>query len=391
LKRVNPIISKQSLEVGYKKLSKGIITPVAVTAILLYVTKGFYGQAGGEVFDKTMLFCSVALGSVIFINEIISYSIPKIARGYTALMFVGWGFVLYNNNISQGFAFFPIIFSSVGIALWIYRTSIIYKRLHLSLSLFLIIFIVSYVLIIFSLQLNIVDYTRASRNHISVAVLALSSYYCIVRKQNNVSINFSIPAIVLITSFISVGTAGIISALIFLSGFLFGKDKQAAVLVIITGLVVVYFKEVIDLAYVVDSNLVSKFDFDRLTRDDTRYTIIDIYFSNISLKEILFGKSFDSLLWYTRVGNKAVWSDNLHNSYLLLHAKIGILIVPFCVIIFLTLSRLIKKDSSILFLFLAVLVRAFSDTVVFAHGYYDWSVFLIFIYAFDKKCKRVIL
>jgi len=356
-----------------------------VAAIILYVTKGFYGQAGGEVFDKTMLFGCVVLGSFLFINEIISFPIPKIASGYTAIMFVGWGFVLYNNDISQGFAFFPIIFSSVGIALWIYRTSNIYKRLHLSLSLFLIIFIVSYVLIIFYLQLNIVDYTRASRNHVSVAVLALSCYYCIVRRQNNISINLTVPLFVLIASFISVGTAGIISALIFLSGFIFGKDKWAVIVVILIVLASVYFTKIIDLSYVVDKNLVSKFTFERITGGDTRYTIIDIYFSNISVKEIIFGKPFDDLLWFTRVGKIAIWSDNVHNSYILLHAKIGILTVPFFAILFLTLLKLIKNDSIILFLFLAVLARAFSDTVVFAHGYYDWSIFLIFLYAFDEK------
>ena len=228
-----------------------------MAAILLYVIKGFYGQAGGETFNRTVLYLSVVLGSFLFITEINSFSIPKIARGYTAIMFLGWGFVLFNNNLSQGFAFFPIVLSSVGIALWIYRTSKIYKRLHLLLSLFLICFIVVYVLILFVLQLNIAEYTNASRNHVSVAVLTISSYYCIVRRQNNVSINVVLPVFALISSFISVGTAGIICALIFLSGFIFGKGKQAAILVILIGLLIVNFPKIVDLSYVVDKNLVT--------------------------------------------------------------------------------------------------------------------------------------
>jgi len=359
-----------------------------VAAILLYVTKGFYGQAGGEAFDKTLLYGCVALGSFLFITEIKSFSIPKIARSYTTIMFLGWGLVLFNNNLLQGFAFFPIIFSSIGIALWIYRTSKIYKRLHLLLSFFLIYFIVFFVLTIFFLQLNIIDFTSASRNHISVAVLFVSSYYCIVRRQNNVSVNLVLPIFILISSFISIGTGGIISALIFLSGFIFGKNKHAVILIILIGLSIVNFSKIIDLSYAVDKNLVSKFQYDRIAGGDVRYDVIDLYLSNMSFKEILLGKPFDDLFWYVRIGNKAIYSDNLHNSYLLLHAKIGILTIPFFAIIFLTLLKLFKKDSLILFLFLAVLARAFSDTVAFSHGYYDWSIFLIFIYAFDKNHLR---
>ena len=356
-----------------------------MAAILLYVIKGFYGIAGGEAFNRTVLYISVVLGSFLFITEIKSFSIPKIARSYTIIMFLGWGFVLFNNNISQGFAFFPIVLSSVGIALWIYRTSKIYKRLHLWLSLFLICFIVFYVLIIFFLQLNIAEFTNASRNHVSVAVLTISSYYCIVRRQNNVSVNLVLPIFILISSFISIGTGGIISALIFLSGFIFGKNKHAVILIILIGLSIVNFSKIIDLSYAVDKNLVSKFQYDRIAGGDVRYDVIDLYLSNMSFKEILLGKPFDDLFWYVRIGNKAIYSDNLHNSYLLLHAKIGILTIPFFAIIFLTLLKLFKKDSLILFLFLAVLARAFSDTVAFSHGYYDWSIFLIFLYAFDEK------
>jgi len=240
-------------------------------------------------------------------------------------------------------------------------------------------------LIIFFLQLNIADFSRASRNHVSVAVLTISSYYCIVRRRNNVSINLAIPVFVLISSFVSVGTGGIISAMIFLSGFIFGKNKHAVILALLIGISIVYFPKIIDLSYMVDKNLVSKFEFERLAGGDTRYEIIDIYFSKISLKEIFFGKPFEDLYWFVRKGDRMITSNNLHNSYLLLHAKIGILIIPIFLIILLTLLKLIKNDFIILFLFLSVLARAFSDTVVFAHGYFDWSVFLIFIYAFDRN------
>jgi len=209
-----------------------------------------------------------------------------------------------------------------------------------------------------------------------------------VRRQNNVSVNLVLPIFILISSFISIGTGGIISALIFLSGFIFGKNKHAVILIILIGLSIVNFSKIIDLSYAVDKNLVSKFQYDRIAGGDVRYDVIDLYLSNMSFKEILLGKPFDDLFWYVRIGNKAIYSDNLHNSYLLLHAKIGILTIPFFAIIFLTLLKLFKKDSLILFLFLAVLARAFSDTVAFSHGYYDWSIFLIFIYAFDKNHLR---
>ena len=248
------IVSVKTPSERYKKLSGEIVLPVAVAAILLYFTKGFYGQAGGIVFDKTVLYISVALGSFLFISEIYSFPCPKIARKYTVIMLMGWGFVLYNNSISQGFAFFPIVFSSIGVALWIYRTSTIHKRIHLILSIILIGFVGIFVLILFALDLNIVNYTNASRNHVSMAMLGLSAYYCIVRRKNSISISIFLPIWVLLISFISVGTGGIISSLIFATGFFFRKNKQTVLFLILAWIAIANFNQVVDISYKVDKN-----------------------------------------------------------------------------------------------------------------------------------------
>ena len=367
------------------RLSNGIISTIGVTAILFYYLKGFYGQVGGVYFDNIVLLCSILFGSVMFAIEVKSFIVPKIARIYAIIMLIGWWFILFNNYLSQGFAFFPIIISSIGIAIWIYRTSKSNKRLHLFLSSFLIYSIIIYVFTIFYLKLNIIDYTNASRNHISVALLFISSYYCIIRRLNNISINLFTPIFVLLISVISVGTSGIISSLIFIFGFLFSKNKQAFILVALVVFSYIVFPRFIGLLNEIDSNLISKFAYERIGGGDIRYDIIDLYFSNITFKELIFGKPFDNLFWFVRIGKKAVFSDNLHNSYLLLHAKIGILIIPFFTIILIALLKLFKKDFLILFLFIAILARAFTDTVAFSHGYYEWSIFLMIIYAFDKK------
>jgi hypothetical protein len=324
----------------------------------------------------------------MFIIEVKYFIMPRVARFYAFLMLFGWGFVLFNNNLSEGFAFFPIIISSIGIAMWIYRTSKKNKRLHIFLSSLLVYSIIIYVVTIFYLNLNILDYTNASRNHISVAALFISSYYCIIRRQNNISINLIIPLFVLLVSILSVGSSGIISSMIFMLGFLFMKNKQPVVLVLLISLSYVMSQNLIGLLNQIDNNLIQKLAFDRVSGGDIRYDIIDIYISKMSMKEFFIGKSFDNLTWFVRVGKKGVFSDNLHNSYLLLHSKIGVLIIPFFVIIIYTLIKLIKKDFLILFLFLAVLARSFTDTVAFAHGYYEWSIFLIIIYAFDKSQSK---
>ena len=115
-----------------------MISTIGVAAILFYYLKGFYGQFGGIYFDKIALLASILFGSFMFIIEVKSFMVPKIARIYSIMMLIGWWFILFNNNLSQGFAFFPIILSSIGIAMWIYRTSKCNRRLHLFLSSFLV-------------------------------------------------------------------------------------------------------------------------------------------------------------------------------------------------------------------------------------------------------------
>ena len=84
-----------------------------------------------------------------------------------------------------------------------------------------------------------------------------------------------------------------------------------------------------------------------------------------------------------------VSSSNLHNSYLLLHAKIGILSFIYIFGLMVILIKLIKKDIFVFFLFLAIIVRATTDTIAFSHGYHEWALLLVLLYAVNNKTKRV--
>lgn len=336
------------------------------------------------------LYVGVMCGCILFLFRMVT-PLPSIVTYYVVVVFMGAGFILINNGIDAGKMYLPIMLSSIGISATIIQTVCVNRDLHFFISSTIIWGLIVYVLVFFILNGPVAGAFAGSRNHVSTGLILLSAYYCIVRRFNGRDISLVLPCAVFCMCVLFVGTSGIISSAIFLFGVLISK-RLPTVLVVFVSLVIVILS--IDIPMVldmIDNDLIRKIEY-KMSEGDVRINIISQYIDKIDVYRFFLGVPLDDLFWTGyHMGVIPMSSDNLHNSYLLLHAKIGVL--AFLVIIGLVVVsvKLLRKDLVIFFLFMSILARSFTDTIVLSHGYYEWCLLLIVFYAYSKvQVSRVI-
>ena len=135
----------------------------------------------------------------------------------------------------------------------------------------------------------------------------------------------------------------------------------------------------------IDDDLLRKIIY-KLEYGDIREDIVKVYIEKLDFLRLVIGAPLEQTSWNI-VGRRGevISSSNLHNSYLLLHVKIGILSFVFVFGLMVVLIKLIKKDILVFFLFLAIIVRASTDTIAFSHGYHEWALLLVLLYAVDSN------
>lgn len=129
--------------------------------------------------------------------------------------------------------------------------------------------------------------------------------------------------------------------------------------------------------------LLVKLDPARLLEGDIRYRIIEAYVTSLNGIEWVIGRNF-------HVTFEGV--SNLHNSYLILHARYGVigLLALVVSVLKLGLNFLLRRDVASLVAIL-FFVRGFSDTVFFSGSAYDFVLFLVLIAAWRDKVPATFL
>ena len=310
----------------------------------------------------------------------------KVIYYYTLIVFFGTLFILANNGFDQGKAYLPIVFSSIGISLSLFRSIYINKNFHLFFSFLLVYGFIVYILFYFIVNGDVEGALKGSRNHISTTLLLLSSYYVITRRCYNKEIKLILPLLVFFTCVLAVGTSGILSSFIFLVGSFLTKTKLKKFVVLVLIFIVAWYVELDFYLSKIDPEMLLKI-IAKQEVGDIRFAIIDSYISKIDIYNIFFGTPLNELAWYeyNPIHRKFMESYNVHNSYLLLHAKIGFLMFIVMFGLLATLLKLIRYDFMVFSLLSAILLRGFTDTVIISHGYFDWSLLLIVLYAYHYK------
>ena len=363
---------------------KNYSTPY-INFLLVFVAMTIFFYLGRSMFGSLLsLYLGIASGGMLFLAMVKS-SMPRLLQYYLVVASVGFCFLVVNNGLSSGKLYLPILLSSIGTALAIRKTVNTNSRFHLSLSAFLFYIMSLYFLINFAVYRDFDSAIYGSRNHVSVNLIFCSCYFILVRRWNGVIIPSIYPVLILIISVLAVGISGIIAATIIFFGYFLSQRKITIFFSTIFFSVFIFTFDVPALFNLIDDDLLRKVYY-KLSDGDIRGDIFLNYIANLDVIRFLTGVPLNDLQW-TLPGreDQAISSTNLHNSYLLLHAKIGIM--SFFVIfgIFLVIIKLLRKDFFVFCLFLSLVIRASTDTIAFSHGYFEWILILFLIYAVEKN------
>lgn len=352
--------------------------------LLAFISISIFFYLGRSIFGFGFsLYLGIATGGILFLSMVQS-SIPRLLQLYLFVASVGFCFLIMNNGFSSGKLYLPILLSSIGIALAIRKTVNTNPRFHLSLSSFVFFGMSFYFLMHFAVYRDFDLALNGSRNHVSVNLIFSSCYYILVRRWTGVRIPAIYPVLILSISILAVGISGILTAIIIFIGYFLAQSKNNFFLIPTFVFGAFFAFDIPGLLNWIDDDLLRKVYY-KLSEGDVRANIISSYIAELDLIKFLTGVPLNDLQW-TLAGREGqgISSTNLHSSYLLLHAKIGIMFFFVMFGIFLVLIKLLRKDFFVFCLFLALLVRASTDTIALSHGYHEWILILFLLYAVEK-------
>lgn len=279
------------------------------------------------------------------------------------LTFFGLIGSLANGNIDFQEMFWPIAFSGIALVLLNFKINYNFSRF---------IYFTTATILIFQIMLsgsasNLE--TVASRNTISVFILITFSIYAISSYSNNKKITV-IPVIIgIIVTVMAVGRSGILSlALLLIFFIIFEFDgmhhrirlSYKTLIQIIFALIIIIYSGGVMEKFMSDMLL----NFEQRGLESVRTIIWSDYISKTlnSLKYIVFGAPIEG----TPVLNR--FSSNLHNSFLMLHAKYGmVMVITLVIYVIKSLINFIKVKNYLFFsIFVVLLFRMQFDYTNFS-------------------------
>lgn len=288
--------------------------------------------------------------------------------------------LIYNSNMSIGNFVSTLFYIGMSLIMLKYKMNFnLVKALFYGLSIFFIFKIVS------GIESNEVLY-YVSRNYISVLMLTSTSLLYIGendKKNKNISL---IPAIIfLIISIWGFGRGGIITSGLFFIGiitikiFTINSKYEKRILYIILGsFLVLFLAFCFDFEYMMGKYFIS---FDTKGIETPRTVIYQEYF-NVSMQSFsnfIFGPSIEDMY----IAN--IYSGNLHNSFIQMHAYYGILFSSMIILLLFNsiLFFIKKKDYVKIILISSLIIRAFTDRLFFS-GYSEILLYYYLLFPLVK-------
>ena len=222
-----------------------------------------------------------------------------------------------------------------------------------------------------------------SHNGISTVILiACISLYVILSNENKkISL---VPAV--FTALISIwgiGRSGIISSLILLFGLFFvtfqAKAKNFFILIIFISYLIYLFQEAF-LGFAIDylyaGNAIENYIIRVGTLEgEARIGMWSNYFYNLDIFRFVFGVNVVEDPWPDKVINE----HNYHNSFIDFHSQTGLMGLITIVILIFSLFSFFRTNKVFFFLLLALILRIFTDNIMF-FGRFDFIIYFFIFY-----------
>ncbi len=236
-------------------------------------------------------------------------------------------------------------------------------------------------------------FSGISANYISVVLIMNISILQLIQSRQKESLSLTIPFLSLVLAVLATGRAGILMlAAIFINTLLYewrGMEKRkqtiAAVTMIVLPilLIIIYWDTIVGIFNT--ASFFEKFQKDGLV-SYSRNIIINEYLNNINWETAIFGYNFADNYWFIHYG------QNPHNSFIRLHYLAGILSVPLlCLIAIGFIKLVVKKKFSVALLLLVIIVRAWTDSILFLSIYdFVWMSLVLTSFESNQPNKGVL-
>lgn len=229
---------------------------------------------------------------------------------------------------------------------------------------------------------------RASTNYISIILLTLIIIvYLSCKEQNKNFPSLRLLMCTIITIW-SGGRSGIITFSTFmLAVLLFSKNNKVKERYRVIINVLKFW--LLSFSFILAINVIWGYFQQRVISSlgsEGRFFIWNLYLKNsiLSLKNIIFGTSMSNEAIFVYYGR------NLHNSFMLLHARFGIVILIATIIIFIKLVRYNynKKDILMIMIIISVIIRASTD-IVFGGEIMDLVLYYMLFECFYTQTIKI--
>jgi hypothetical protein len=351
-------------------------------AISFFLGRAIYG-------DVEFLYLGMFFGLLVFYGQLINKrSLPPLVIAFIVIVLMSYVVTFSNNNLDIGAIFIPLTLSHIGVA-WRISTH------GLSYNFSKIIFFGSLAYFFYSvvfLSLSPNEIFANSRNYISVYFLnTVSILYISIYLSRNLyldKLRVVVPAaLVFIVSVFAVGTMGIFTSFILLTLviLIFIKKSYFFFWLLLSILTIYYFPDWNSFISFLsefqffnqDKELLAKMDYAELMQENTRYYIWNEYINSMDTMRFLSGINLSEHFY---------GFNNYHNSFILLHARIGVYMFIIVFIFVYSLIKLCKVNAVLASCLFVILLRSLSDTSILAGSAFDFILFyLVFFLASNKK------
>ncbi len=205
--------------------------------------------------------------------------------------------------------------------------------------------LLGYVLLSFAAGMTAEEIMAGSRNQVSVILISLGALALALdpRKGDVIVVVLIFAACVL-----AVGSSGIVASSVLVMATLFRQTQRGYVrILIVIGVVITLVGFQFYFEYYAPPDLGAKLSYERLTGTDVRYQIIQEYTKRYTSGAFLWLGAPDLYDFYvfSSVSSGGIWVyvDSLHNSYLSVHAKIGVL-APLVYALILHVAWWLRRD-----------------------------------------------
>ena len=350
-----------------------LVTLFNYMAICLFLARAIFGAV-------EFLYLGLFFGLTVFLIQLLNQGkLPPLAIAFVMVVIMSYLITFTNNGLSVGALFVPLTLAHIGVAWRISTHGLSYRFSRIILFGSLAYFFYSVLIV----NLNPNQVFANSRNYVSVYFLnTLSIFYISIYLSRDLILKKSTvimpAAVVFLASVLSVGTSGIISTFILLSliSMVFLKRAYFMVLAFLLLVAISYigsWNEFISIlgAFELlssDPEILEKMDYTELTQGNTRYHIWGEYISSMDVMRTLAGIDLSESFY---------GFNNYHNSFILLHARLGLFSFIIALIFLFAIIRGFKVNIILASCLFVLLLRSYSDTTILAGSVFDFVIFYL--------------